>query len=723
VSSLDALAGRSSLLSKAESRRLLLLGTSTPDKRASLGQFFTPQPVAELIADMVDLARLPAEVRLLDPGAGVGSLTAAIMDRLIADGRQRSLEAVAYEVDPGLLEGLRATLGECAETAEHAGLHVNIQAKADDFVASSVAALLGSGGLFDTNGTLSAGFDLVVMNPPYRKIHSSSVERRLLTQLSIEVSNLYTGFLALGARLLRGGGQLIAITPRSFCNGPYFRHFRRDFLGRMALRRLHLFESRDATFRDLDVLQENIILAAVKDGERSAIGISASTDHADEEFVSRLVPYGHVVDPADPLQLIRISADDIGHRASDLVGTLGATLRDLRLTASTGRVVDFRAREHLRADADPGAVPLVYPTHVGRGFVAWPKPGGRKPNGIVDTPATRPLLLPNETYVVVKRFTSKEEPRRVVAAIHDPSRVPGNWVAFENHLNVFHSNGRGIEPRLARGLAVYLNSSLVDIHFRQFSGHTQVNATDLRTLRYPFPEQLESLGAALPDGMPDQRTIDRLVRAHVPELAGLQGEVDPVSVRGKIQETQDVLRQLDFPWPQRNERSSLTLLALLGLRPDDPWSSASDPLLGIAQMMDWFAEHYGRQYAPNTRESVRRRTVHQFVDAGLVTKNPDKPTRPTNSGRTVYRIERSALDLLRTYGTDDWPRSLAGYRASLESLREFHAAEQAMQRIPVTLANGTQFSLSPGGQNLLVKRIIDEFCPRFAPRGPRPLRR
>jgi adenine-specific DNA-methyltransferase len=337
--------------------------------------------------------------------------------------------------------------------------------------------------------------------------------------------------------------------------------------------------------------------------------------------------------------------------------------------------------------------------------------------------SSRPLLLPNETYVVVKRFTSKEEPRRVVAAIHDPTRVPGNWVAFENHLNVFHSNGRGIEPRLARGLAVYLNSSLVDIHFRQFSGHTQVNATDLRTLRYPFPEQLESLGAALPDGMPDQRTIDRLVRAHVPELAGLQGEVDPVSVRGKIQETQDVLRQLDFPWPQRNERSSLTLLALLGLRPDDPWSSASDPLLGIAQMMDWFAEHYGRQYAPNTRESVRRRTVHQFVDAGLVTKNPDKPTRPTNSGRTVYRIERSALDLLRTYGTDDWPRSLAGYQASLESLREFYAAEQAMQRIPVTLANGTQFSLSPGGQNLLVKRIIDEFCPRFAPRGPRPLRR
>jgi len=332
-------------------------------------------------------------------------------------------------------------------------------------------------------------------------------------------------------------------------------------------------------------------------------------------------------------------------------------------------------------------------------------------------PATRSLLLPNETYVIVKRFTSKEEPRRLVAAVHHPVGVPSTHVGFENHLNVYHCDGRGIDPRLARGLALYLNSSVVDIHFRQFSGHTQVNATDLRNLRYPLLDQLERLGAAIDATMPDQRSVDRLVRQHVPELDLFEGGIDPVSVRDKINAAQDLLKQLGFPWSQRNERSALTLLALVALRPEDPWSAATHPLIGITQMMDWFADHYGRRYAPNTRETVRRQTVHQFVDAGLVTRNPDKPTRPTNSGKTVYQVERSALDLLRAYGTEEWPAGLAAYLASIESLRQSYAAERRMQRIPVTLANGEQLTLSPGGQNVLVKRILDDFCPRFAPGG------
>lgn len=310
------------------------------------------------------------------------------------------------------------------------------------------------------------------------------------------------------------------------------------------------------------------------------------------------------------------------------------------------------AREHLHAEPGPGTVPLIYPSHITDGFVAWPKPGGRKPNALAAVPATRSLVLPNETYVVVKRFTSKEESRRVVAAVHDPARLPPGDVGFENHLNVYHRAGRGIGPSLARGLALYLNSSMVDIHFRQFSGHTQVNATDLRNLRYPLAEQLERLGSAVDGTMPDQYSVDRLVRQHVPELDADEGGIDPVSVRDKLNEARDVLRQLDFSWSQRNERSALTLLALLGVRPDDPWSAAIDPLIGVTQMMDWFADHYGKRYAPNTRETVRRQTIHQFVDAGLVMRNPDKPDRPTNSGKTVYQIERSALELIRTYGTE-----------------------------------------------------------------------
>jgi adenine-specific DNA-methyltransferase len=717
MSAIETFTGSSTLLDRVEARRIMALGGSTHEQRTRLGQFSTSEPVAELMAGMVDLERLSPNARLLDPGAGVGSLTAAVVARLATKASLRSLEAVAYEIDPGLLEELHATIDECAAATQAAGLHATFHAYGEDYVDSSVAALLGSGGLFGTNGLSGDGFDLVIMNPPYRKIHSGSRERRLLAQLGIEVTNLYTAFLGLAMRQLRPGGQLVAITPRSFCNGPYFRRFRMEFLDQMTLRRVHLFEARDRAFGDLDVLQENIIFAARKHGERTAVSISASVDFSDDEFVQRDVPYSDVVDPADPERFIRVSADAAGPRASDLLSCLEASLRGLGLTVSTGRVVDFRSRAHLRTNPQPDSVPLIYPSHLSQGFVSWPRPEGRKPNALADVPATRPLMLPNETYVVVKRFTSKEERRRVVAAIHDPTRLSAASVGFENHLNVFHRDGRGIGAQLARGLALYLNSSLVDIHFRQFSGHTQVNATDLRNLRYPLREQLEALGSAIRNTMPDQRTIDQLVDDHVAELGVHRGGMDPVSVRDKISEARDVLRQLDFPWSQRNERSALTLLALLGLRPEDAWSDASDPLLGITQMMDWFAAHYGRRYAPNTRETVRRGTVHQFVDAGLVMRNPDKPTRPTNSGKTVYQVERGALDLLRTYGAMDWDRNLATYRASLESLSKFYAAERTMRRIPVTLASGEKLTLSPGGQNLLVKAILDEFCPRFAPGG------
>jgi adenine-specific DNA-methyltransferase len=720
MSLLDAPTSPEALLARAENRRALALEVLSSERQTKLGQFFTPEPVADLIAELIDLEQLPSAIRFLDPGAGTGSLTAAVIARLVRDGRKRAVEALAYEIDPQLLGLLRDTLDDCADTADRAGFLVRTEAHGEDFMAAAVAQILGSGGLFssdESNGCFTEGLDLIVMNPPYRKIQGDSRERWLLAQVGIEVNNLYTAFLALASHLLRPGGQLVAITPRSFCNGPYFRSFRIDFLGRMGLRHLHVFESRDTAFRDLDVLQENVIFAAVRGRKPTTVTISASVDHADEVFATRQVAYAEVVAPADPEQFIRISVDLAGGFASDLVNGLGSGLAELGLMASTGRVVDFRAREYLRSDPEPGTVPLIYPGHFSGGFVEWPKRGNKKPNALVDAPRTKALLLPNESYVLVKRFSSKEEPRRVVAAVYDPARVPCQHVGFENHLNVFHRNGRGLDPRLARGLALYLNSTIVDIHFRQFSGHTQVNATDLRVLRYPRADQLETLGSAVCEVMPDQQTIDELVREHVPELNGGEGSIDPVSVRERIEEAQDVLKQLDFPSAQQNERSALTLLALLALEPDDPWSNALEPLVGITQMMEYFAEHYGKRYAPNTRETVRRSTVHQFVDAGLVLLNPDDPTRPTNSGQTVYQIERSALDLLRTYGTKAWGSNLAAYRASVKSLRELYEAERQMQRIPVTLPDRERITLSPGGQNVLIKKVIEEFCSRFAPGG------
>jgi adenine-specific DNA-methyltransferase len=189
-----------------------------------------------------------------------------------------------------------------------------------------------------------------------------------------------------------------------------------------------------------------------------------------------------------------------------------ARLEDLGLAVSTGRVVDFRAADHLRHDPGPETAPLIYPGHfAANGFVEWPKSDGRKPNAIARAPASETLLVPAGAYVLVRRFSAKEERRRVVAAIYDPERVSPLPVGFENHRNYFHLNGAGLPMAVAKGLAVFLNSSLVDAYVRQFNGHTQVNATDLRSLRYPSLTSLAALGENIGDTLPAQADLDRLV--------------------------------------------------------------------------------------------------------------------------------------------------------------------------------------------------------------------
>jgi hypothetical protein len=185
----------------------------------------------------------------------------------------------------------------------------------------------------------------------------------------------------------------------------------------------------------------------------------------------------------------------------------------------------------------------------------------------------------------------------------------------------------------------------------------------------------------------------------------------------RLAEAIDALTALQFGPKQRNETAAYTLLALLDLQPDVPWAEAQAPLCGITPVIEFIASAYGVRYAPNTRETIRDDAVKFFVEAGLLLRNPDDPGRPTNSGRTVYQIEPSALALLRTMGTLAWTPALQRYLISRESLKHEIARKRDLARVPVMLPDGSQVALSPGGQNPLIKAIIEQFCPRFAPGG------
>jgi len=185
----------------------------------------------------------------------------------------------------------------------------------------------------------------------------------------------------------------------------------------------------------------------------------------------------------------------------------------------------------------------------------------------------------------------------------------------------------------------------------------------------------------------------------------------------RVREALDILASLHVPREQQNERSALTVLALLGLTAETPWTKADAPLLGITEMMDQFRKDFGKRYAPNSRETVRRFSVHQFVQMGLLLANPDDPGRPVNSPDNRYQVSPTFLKLAREYGTPGWGESLVRFRKSSAALRRLHPMEHEMPSIPVQLPDGREVKLTAGGQNVLVKKIVEEFCSRFTPGG------
>ena len=185
----------------------------------------------------------------------------------------------------------------------------------------------------------------------------------------------------------------------------------------------------------------------------------------------------------------------------------------------------------------------------------------------------------------------------------------------------------------------------------------------------------------------------------------------------RVEDARIVLETLGMDAERSNERSALVLLALLRLTPAESWAEAANPMLGTRAIMDFIRDEYGKDYAPNTRETVRRFTLHQFVEAQLVVQNPDEPQRPVNSPKWNYQVTEEALDVLRAYGTDAWQSATDRYLADLPGLKARYAAAREMDRIPLTLPDGSIFTLTPGGQNVLLKAMVEDFCPRFTPGG------
>jgi tRNA1(Val) A37 N6-methylase TrmN6 len=445
--------------------------------QSKFGQFMTPPTIAAFMARLF-AGSFPPECRLLDAGAGRGALTAAFIQQWRKSGG-KSLEAHAYEMDAGVAEGVCEVFQSFAKSD---GIDTRIIA--GDFIDHAATMLRLQRGPRYTHA---------ILNPPYKKISSASRHRELLRLVGLETVNLYSGFVGLALDLLEPGGKLVAIIPRSFCNGPYYKPFRAFMMSRAAIQHVHLFASRNKAFKDDDVLQENVIMLLERGARQRDLLISTSTDDTFNDYAERKRPFNEIVFPGDIESFIHIPTDELTDKCHD-ASQFQFSLADIGVSVSTGPVVDFRLSNWLTQMPEPGTVPLLYPGHFMASGVEWPIVDAKKPNAIRRNSETEKWLYPTGFYTVVRRFSSKEEKRRIVAGVFDPRRVPGEAIGFENHLNVFHRRRGPLPEYLARGLAVYLNSTAVDKYFRSFNGHTQVNATDLKTMKYPDCQKLSALG-------------------------------------------------------------------------------------------------------------------------------------------------------------------------------------------------------------------------------------
>lgn len=452
-----------------------------PKKKGALGQFMTPSRIADFMANMFTNRK---NAVLLDAGAGIGSLTLAASKVL----KLKRVEA--WEIEPVLQSYLETNL---------ASLNVPHELHKADFIIDSALRLL------EERGTR---FTHAILNPPYKKIGTSSVHRQACKQIGLETVNLYTAFLALAILQMQDGGEIVIIIPRSFCNGPYYKPFRELMLKECSIDMIHVFESRSKAFKDDEVLQENIILKLTRQAKQGQVILSSSHDSKFEDLLQRTVDYKTIIEPNDKEFFIRIP-EESGEELSEVL--YNKSLKEMGIDVCTGPVVSHRVKEWLSQDMETGMVPLIFPHHFVDKVFAHPKTH-KKPNALIRSQEVDKWLMVEGNYVLIKRFSAKEERRRVVAYLVTPEDTKSELVGFENHWNVLHIKKRGLDRTAALGLACFLNSTALDGYFRIFSGHTQVNATDLRNMKFPKMADLERLGRSYKLSM-KQDEIDALIKS------------------------------------------------------------------------------------------------------------------------------------------------------------------------------------------------------------------
>ena len=683
---------------------------TTDEHRKQLGQYFTPPAIARFMARIADLSS--PDLRVLEPAAGLGVLVAALAERIVGMPHLKQWRVVAYEIDANLRPLLILALGYIRHWLYGRDVQFEFEVKPGDFILDNAATLRPAPLLEPELSGIQ--FNLVTSNPPYFKISKSDRRATIMQEVVHGQPNIYMLFMAASAKLLHPHGQLVFITPRSFCSGAYFKLFRRWFFQTVALERLHIFESRAEAFAHDAVLQENLIFTAVKAvKQRETVEISSSYGASDLDKVAiRSVPLEEVLDVDSSEVMLSIPLDPADSMTRSVFSQWPNRLQALGLEISTGPVVPFRTETLVNEGDNINTAPLIWVQHVQRMTTVWPLANLEKPQHIRIAPDSFPLLLPNQTYVLIRRFSPKEDNSRIIAAPYLNGELPTEYLGVENHVNYLHRPHGSLAEVEAVGLAAFLNSRWVDQYFRMSSGNTQVNAAELRALPIPPLDSIKRIGSRLQSV--GQINYIAALNQVVSEELGIPVGHSNGGHMPKIEEAKDLLNLTGLPPAQRNELAALTLLALADLTEESPWKTARRHSIRVHDMIAFVEHNYRRRYAENTRETFRRQVLHQFEQARIVDRNPDDPSLPTNSPRTHYALSEAFLPVVQNYGTKVGERHLERFIGEQGTLLEAYQQRRSQNMIALKDSTGREYHLSPGKHNQLQVAVVEQFAPRFA---------
>lgn len=453
-------------------------------ERKKYGQFFTSVETAQFMASMFVIPEKQEIISVLDAGAGSGILSCAMIEMLEKIDEIKEIELTCYETDENVLPLLKGNLS-FVQTQSCKKISINIVT--DNYITSQY---------LDFNHMLGGNwnpkkYDLVIGNPPYMKIPKDAPEATAMSSICYGAPNMYFIFASMGLFNLKDDGEMVYIIPRSWTSGAYFKRFREYFLSEGKLLQIHLFGSRNKVFDKEDVLQETIIVKVKKTSVKPNV-VTITSTNSNKDFAdckSLIVPYDLVVS-GDELYVYLVTNEE----EVEVLGRLqkwNKTLPELGLRMKTGLTVDFRNRDVLRDEEEEGAIPLFYSQHIKQGEVHFPI---QKEKEYIVTDQ-KGLMQENKNYLFVKRFTAKEESRRLQCGVYLAKRFPQyQKISTQNKINFIDGLLTEMSECLVYGLYVLFNSTIYDEYYRILNGSTQVNSTEINSMPVPELDIIQEMG-------------------------------------------------------------------------------------------------------------------------------------------------------------------------------------------------------------------------------------